>query len=171
VFWVKIIPGIARVWWTRMGVGCCAGPICLAKIWEQGVNGSKWGGDKALLLWCPRRPLRDWMTDLQNLPVCYESLCLWTGFGSRCQVHRFLQSCWVFPHSIVTYVYLEWSTTQRTSSQLDTTVESTWASVPVERFRHLRVHAQMNWGCSFNSIRKVLLIFGILSVHWCVSRC
>ena len=66
-------------------------------------------------------------------------------------------------HSTVSTVYQEWSTTQRTASRLDTAVfimaphsptqqilflgsskielrealESTWASIPVERFRHL----------------------------------
>jgi hypothetical protein len=49
-----------------------------------------------------------------------------------------LQRCWVF-HTTVSRVCQEWSTTQRTSSQLDTreAVESTWGSIPAERFQHL----------------------------------
>jgi hypothetical protein len=43
-----------------------------------------------------------------------------------------------FSHSTVSCLYQEWSTTQKTYSQLDTTaLESTWASIPGECFRHL----------------------------------
>ena len=47
--------------------------------------------------------------------------------GSRCQAHRFVSrtaNLLVFPRSILSRVYQEWSTTQRTTSQLDTTVGS-----------------------------------------------
>ena len=57
-----------------------------------------------------------------------------------------LQRCWVF-HTTVSCVYQEWSTTQRTSSQLAQlweALESTWGSIPVERFRTLGVHAMKN---------------------------
>uniref|UniRef100_A0A8K9VDC5 Tc3 transposase DNA binding domain-containing protein n=1 Tax=Oncorhynchus mykiss TaxID=8022 RepID=A0A8K9VDC5_ONCMY len=42
-----------------------------------------------------------------------------------------------FSPSTVSPVYQEWSITQRTSSQLDTALESTWAIIPVVRFRHV----------------------------------
>jgi hypothetical protein len=81
--------------------------------------------------------------------------CLWMGYGSRCQAHRFgsrTATLLGFSHSTVSCVYQEWSTTQRTSSQLDTTV---W-SIGVNIVQHLcgtlstiyRVHARTNWGCS-----------------------
>jgi hypothetical protein len=52
---------------------------------------------------------------------------LWTGYGSRCQAHRFVSRTAMllgFSSSTVSHVYQEWFTTQRTSSQLDTTVVS-----------------------------------------------
>ena len=69
--------------------------------------------------------------------------CLLMGYGNRCTAHRFVSRAATllgFSHSTVSRVYPEWSTTQRTFSQLDTTVghlESTSASILVERFRHL----------------------------------
>ena len=79
--------------------------------------------------------------------------CLWTGYGSRFQAHRFVSRTALllgFSRSTVSHVYQEWSTTQRTSSQLDTTV----GSIGVNMGQHpcgtlstpCRVHAQMNWG-------------------------
>ena len=47
------------------------------------------------------------------------------GHGSRCQEHRFVSrtaSLVDFSRSTVSCVYQEWATTQRTSSQLDTTL-------------------------------------------------
>ena len=104
--------------------------------------------------------------------------CLWTGYGSRCQVHRFVSRTATllgFSRSTVSCVYQEWTTTQWTSSQLDTTV---W-SIGVKMGHHpcgtrstpCRVHALTNWGFSEGkrgvqlNIRKVFLMFGILSVY------
>uniref|UniRef100_A0A674AN77 Protein rogdi homolog n=1 Tax=Salmo trutta TaxID=8032 RepID=A0A674AN77_SALTR len=52
--------------------------------------------------------------------------CLLNGYGSRYQVHWFVSrtaKLLGFPCTTVSYVYQECSTTQRTSSQLDTTEE------------------------------------------------
>jgi hypothetical protein len=54
-----------------------------------------------------------------------------TGYGSRCQTHRFecvknYNTAGLFT---VSYVYQEWSTTQRTSSQLDTTEGSVGVNI------------------------------------------
>ena len=79
---------------------------------------------------------------------------LWVGYGSRCQVHQFVSrtaTLLFFFSSTASCVYQEWSTTQRPSSQLDTTVGSIGImgqhpcgtlSTPC------RVHALANWGCS-----------------------
>jgi hypothetical protein len=80
-----------------------------------------------------------------------------------------------FSHSTVSGVYQEWSTTRRTSSQLDTTVGSigvSWSSVPMERFQHLvesmpqqiETVLRSKWRVKLN-IRKVFLMFGIFSGH------
>ena len=57
-----------------------------------------------------------------------------------------------FSCSTVSHVYQEWSTTERTSSQLDTTVGSIGVNMGQHPFGRLltpcRVHAPMNWGCS-----------------------
>ena len=66
--------------------------------------------------------------------------CFWKGCGSRCQAHRFVSRTVTlldFSFSTVSRVYQEWSTTQRTSSQVDTTVASRWASIPMKCFWHL----------------------------------
>jgi hypothetical protein len=79
-----------------------------------------------------------------------------------------------FSWSTVSHAYQEWSTTQRTSSQLTQlweALESTWASIPVKCFRHLvqsmprRIEAVLRAkaGVQLN-IRKVFLMFGTLSV-------
>ena len=91
--------------------------------------------------------------------------CLFTGYGSRCQAHRFVSRTATllgFSSSIVSHVYQEWSTTPRTSSQLDITV----GSIGVNMGQHpcgmlstpYRVHALTNVGSS-----EVFLIFGIVS--------
>ena len=71
---------------------------------------------------------------------------LWTGYGRRWQVHRFVSRTATllgFSRSTVSCVYQEWSTSQRTSSQLDTTV----GSIGVNMSQH------PCW-------RKVLLMYG-----------
>ena len=98
--------------------------------------------------------------------------CLWTGYGSRCRQNGLcqgLQCCWVFPSSTVSHVYQDWSTTQRTSSQLDTTV----GSIGVKMGQHscgtlstpCRVHALTNWCCSEGNVRKMSLMFCTFSVY------
>ena len=58
---------------------------------------------------------------------------LWTGYGSGCQAHQCqeLHRCWGF-HTTVSRLCQDWSTTQRTSSQHDTTV----GSIGVEMGQH-----------------------------------
>ena len=58
--------------------------------------------------------------------------CLWTWDVSRCQAHRFVSRTTMlmgFSWLTVSRVYQEWSTTQRTSSQLDKTVGSIGANM------------------------------------------
>ena len=81
--------------------------------------------------------------------------CLLTGYGSRCQAHRSVSKTAMllgFSHSTVSCVYQEWSSTQRTSSQLDTTMWSIGVNMGQHPCRMLstpcRVHASMNCGCS-----------------------
>ena len=68
---------------------------------------------------------------------------LWTGYGSRYQSHWFVSRTATllgFSRSTVSPVNQEWSTTQRASSQLDTTVGSikiNKTSIHVENFGHL----------------------------------
>jgi hypothetical protein len=68
--------------------------------------------------------------------------CLWNGYvsGAPAWVCEALQHCLVF-HVQQFTVYEEWSTTQRTHpsnlTELWVALESTWASIPVERFWHL----------------------------------
>ena len=73
-----------------------------------------------------------------------------------------------FSRSTFSHVYQEWSTTQRTSSRLGTIVgslESTWASIPVERFRHhVESMPRRSEGVQLN-IRKVFLMFDISHAH------
>ena len=79
--------------------------------------------------------------------------CLWTGYGSRWQAHRFVSRTVTllgFSCSTVSCVYQEWSTTQRTSSQLNTTVGSIGVNMgqrPCGMYlTHCRVHAPTNRG-------------------------
>ena len=70
------------------------------------------------------------------------SVIHWVKRGSRCQAHRFVSRTATlldFSCSIVSRVYEECSTNQRTAdlTQLREALESTWTSIPVERFRHL----------------------------------
>jgi hypothetical protein len=67
------------------------------------------------------------MGKTQNVSAFEQDMVVGARRTGLCQE---LQCCWV------SRVYQEWSTTQRTSSQLDT-LESTWASIPVGRFQHL----------------------------------
>ena len=68
--------------------------------------------------------------------------CLWTGYCSRCQSHWFVSRTATllgFSRSTVSHVYQEWShpkDIQPTWQQWEA-VESTWASIPMERFQHL----------------------------------
>ena len=79
--------------------------------------------------------------------------CLWTGYGSRCtslSVSR--TAALLFFYAQRFPVYQEWSTTQTTTSQLATTMESIEVNMGQHRCGKLstpcRVHAPMNWGCS-----------------------
>ena len=80
---------------------------------------------------------------------------LWTGMvaGARCTgFWQQVQWCWGFSRSIISSVYQEGSTTQRTSNQLDITV----GSIGVNTGQHpcgtlltpCRVHVPTTWGCS-----------------------
>jgi hypothetical protein len=80
-----------------------------------------------------------------------------------------------FSHSTVSCVYQEWSTTQRRSSKLDTTVVS--IGVKMGQYpcgtllTHCRVHVQTNSGCSegkrvCNSILGRILMFCTLGVYF-----
>ena len=88
---------------------------------------------------------------------------LWTGHGSRYQAHWFVSRTATrlgFTHSKVSHVYQELSTTQRTSSQIDTTVGSFGVNMGWHPCRMLstpcRVHSPVNW--------KLSLMFCTLSV-------
>ena len=69
--------------------------------------------------------------------------CLLKGCGSRCQAHWFVSRTAKLLGFLTLNSFLcasEWSTTKRTSSQLDTTVGSVgvnMGSITVECFRHL----------------------------------
>ena len=97
--------------------------------------------------------------------------CLWTGYGSRCQAHQFewrTATLLGFSHSKVSRVYQEWSTIQRTSSQLDITVGSSGVNMgqhPCGTLsKHSSVHALMLfWGQK--GCNKVLGSFSKCFVH------
>jgi hypothetical protein len=80
--------------------------------------------------------------------------CLWTGYGSRCQADHFVSRTLTlqgFSRSTVSRVYQERSTTQRTSSQLDTTVGSIGVNMgqhPCGTLSTPWVHDPTNWICS-----------------------
>ena len=108
--------------------------------------------------------------------------CLWTGYGSRCQAHRFVSRTAMllgFSRSKVSYVSQEWSTTQRTSSQLDTTVRS----IEVNMSQHpcgtllplcspCPDEIRLFWGqWGQLNIGKVFLMFAILSVLYMGPSC
>ena len=96
--------------------------------------------------------------------------------GARCTgLCQELQLCSVCHTQTVSRVCQEWSPTQRTSSQLGTTVGSigvNMGKLPCETLStQYKVHYPTNRGCSegkrrvqFN-IRKVFLMFGILRVN------
>ena len=106
---------------------------------------------------------------------------LWTGHGSRCQVHRFVSRTITllgFSCSTDSRVYQEWCTAQRTISlkQLWKALASTWASIPVERFGHLvdsmpqRIEAVLrSIGRVQLKIRVVFLMFCTLSVYYVIK--
>jgi hypothetical protein len=90
--------------------------------------------------------------------------------AKRTGISQELQHRWVFPRSTVSHVYQEWSTTQRTSSQLDTTVGRIGASIPVEQgylveFMPQQIEAVLRAKGVQRNIRKVFLIFCILRVY------
>jgi hypothetical protein len=103
--------------------------------------------------------------------------CLWTGYGIRCQAHRLVSRTVTllgFSCSTVSCVFQEWSSTERPSSQLDTTE----GSIGVNMGQHpcitlsttCSVHATTNWGCSedkrdCNSILERFLMFCTLSLY------
>jgi hypothetical protein len=93
--------------------------------------------------------------------------CLWTGYGSRNQTFVSRISVLLgFSRSTVSPVYHEWSTTQRTSRQFDTTVGRIGVNMGQHPYRTLstpcRVYATTNLVCSEGkmgvqvNIRKVL---------------
>ena len=103
--------------------------------------------------------------------------CIWTGYSSRCQEHQFVSRTATqldFSRSTVSCVYQEWSTTQRTSRQLDTTVGSIVVNMsqdPRGTLWHLvdAMLLQIEAGLRAKRgvelhIRKVFLMFCTLSV-------
>jgi hypothetical protein len=70
--------------------------------------------------------------------------CLWTGYVIRCQAYQFdcqtLQHCWVF-HAQQFPLCINNGPPPKghpaNLTQLWEALESTWASIPAERFRHL----------------------------------
>ena len=93
--------------------------------------------------------------------------CLWTGYGSWGQEHQFVSRTATllgFSCSTVSHVYQKWSTTQRTSSQLDTTVESIgvkWASIPVFlMFCTLSIATILRWFIVVSLLSWYLLVLG-----------
>jgi hypothetical protein len=98
--------------------------------------------------------------------------CLWTGYGSWCQAHQFVSRTAMlldFSCSTVSRVYQEWSTIQRTSRQLDTAVGSIGSNMarhPCGTLStHCRVHAPMNWGCSWGQKNTILGVLNVLYTH------
>ena len=101
--------------------------------------------------------------------------CFWTGYGSRCQSHRFecqeLQRCWDF-HAQQFPVCIKNGPPPKGHpanwTQLLEALESIWASIPVERFGHYveSIPRRIDWGVQLN-IRKVFLMFCRLSVFLC----
>ena len=98
---------------------------------------------------CVCVPIRGWMGKRKDLSAFEQGMVV--GARHTVWVCQELQRCWVF-HNSFPCVYQEWSPTQRTSSQLDTTVGRigvTVAQHPCGIFSTpCRVHAQTNWGCS-----------------------
>ena len=117
---------------------------------------------------CVSVPFRGWMGKTTNLSA------FGTGYGSRCQTHRFesrTATLLGFSSSTVSSMYQEWSSTRRTSNQLDTTMGSIRVNVSQHPRGKLstfcRVRAPTNWGCSEGkglhlNIRKVFLMFSSL---------
>ena len=98
---------------------------------------------------CVFVPFRGWMGQTKYLSAFEQ------GYGSRCQVHRFVSRTATllgFSHSTVSCVYQEWSATQRISSQLDTAVGSDRVNMGQHPCGTLltpcRVHAPSNEICS-----------------------
>jgi hypothetical protein len=110
-------------------------------------------------------PFRGWMFKTKDVSTFEQG----TVVGARCTGLNVSRTATLlgFSRSTVSRVYQEWSTTQKTSSQLDTTV----GSIGVNMGQHpcgthsttCRVHVWMNWGCSegktgCNSILLLLLL-------------
>ena len=89
-----------------------------------------------------------------------------------------LQCGWVFPRATVLRVYQEWSTTQRTSSQLDTTVGSTGVNMGQHPCGMLstpcRVHALIYFSFCFitfpvGQFTYTQLVFGSIAFLNCLN--
>ena len=122
-----------------------------------------------------RRQVREGFLSLETTETWIVYVChsegLWTGCGSSCQAHRFE---YVDKHWWVSCVYPECSTTQRTSSQLDTTVGPMVINIGLHPCGTLLTpcsQCPMNWGCSEGkkgvhlNIRKVFRMFFTLIVN------
>ena len=104
--------------------------------------------------------------------------CLWTGYGSRYQAHwlcQELQRCWGF-HAQQFPVCIKDSPPPNghpaNLTQLCEALESTWASIPVERFRHLvesiprPIEAVLRGKGGATQYQGVPNVFITLSVWW-----
>ena len=129
---------------------------------------------------CVCVPFRGWMGKIIDLSAFERGTVVGARRTGLCQE---LQCCWVF-HAQHFPVCIKNGPPPK-GHQVNLTQRSTWASITVERFRHLVecrlspnwVQAQTYWGCSESkkgvqlNIRKVFLMWCTLSVCWAPSKC
>ena len=128
---------------------------------------------------CVCVPFRVWEGKTKDLSAFERGMVV--GAGTPVWVCQELQRCWVFLHTqdVSRMVYQEWSTTQMTSSQLDTTVGSIGVSMGQHVCGILSIplspcpgQFRLFWmwkGVQLH-IRKVCLMFGtVYSVYMALS--
>ena len=115
---------------------------------------------------CVCVPFREWMGKTKDLSAFEQSMSVGarrTGL-SVSRTATLLGSS----KSTVSHVYQEWSTTKRTSSQLDTTV----GNIGVNMRQHpcgmlstpCEVHVPVNWGCSEGKMVLSYMVLRVLRV-------
>ena len=99
--------------------------------------------------------------------------CLWTGYGSKCQAHRFecfqeLQRCWFFQAQPFPVCFKNGPPSKGHPANLTQpweALKSTWDSIPVKGFQHLVEYIPRRIEAVLSAKGKVVLMFYTVSVY------